>query len=648
MAENIDMIQSDSSDSAVDSSDSTIDSAKGESELLSKFIQDERLEPNENGKFLPDKRQLKRLVNCVDDCLDKTNKLISLKRIDTSNVKNMKALFYKSNREDFDGIEEWNVSSVVGFELCFAQCKTFNAEIEKWGDKVKNARTFEAMFWGAESFDRPIGAHWDTSSATNMIRMFNQAKNFNNGEQPFGDKWKMDKVGWTWQMFWGAERFNQELNHWNMSSVTKCFTMFMNAKVFNKPLDKWDLSNAVDLSNMFNKAESFNQDLSAWGNKLGKAQNMKRMFADTKSLNREFIGWKVPKDCDRANMTKGSALKIDIAFIGDIELTKEILQDSTQSGEQISTTKAQLASNIKNFTIHQIVKGDKNISHESYKNAVDSFINKHLKSYNRKELYGWIPKNIREDYKIYLAKNENAVICGADEDKWDFICYKIFDYFFIVVSNNATLDIPQGLLKQHEKRTLTIKQEAIDEDDEDLEFGRDIHYKGNSLRISLEDNQEMYIYNGNSNQDIQNSDRILNIIGALILAKAYESKMYDFNKMARQAKGADLMKWHKEICAFDLKYYQNVPVLVYNAPLLEFWGKLANRYKINDRHNELQETIARVAQLVSDEMRERENKIREAENKKRDKISIAIGVATVIIGILSALGALPVIRNFFN
>ncbi|MGX3011223.1 BspA family leucine-rich repeat surface protein [Helicobacter sp. 23-1044] len=109
------------------------------------------------------------LVNCVDDS---TGELISLAKIDTSKVTNMKALFYKSARSDFSGIEDWNVSNVVGFELCFAQCKTFNAPLEKWGDKIKNARTFEAMFWGAESFDRPIGAHWDTSSATNMIRMF--------------------------------------------------------------------------------------------------------------------------------------------------------------------------------------------------------------------------------------------------------------------------------------------------------------------------------------------------------------------------------------------------------------------------------------------------------------------------------------------
>ena len=201
------------------------------------------------------------------------------------------------------------------------------------------------------------------------------------------------------------------------------------------------------------------------------------------------------------------------------------------------------------------------------------------------------------------------------------------------------LNISQNALKKHDKRTLIIKQEAFDDDDEDYDFGeRKIHYQSNSLHISLEDSNEMYIYNGNTNKDTQNSNRILNIIGALILAKAYESKMYDFNKMARSTKGANLMQCHKEICAFDLKYYQDTPVLVYNSALVEFWEKLSKRYKINDKHKELQATIARIAQLVSDEIRERENESRNSLNTK-------IAIATAIIGLLSLLGVIiPLVK----
>lgn len=616
--------------------------------MLGEFLQSsdgKGLSQNDKGQFVPDNnKQIKILVNCIDES---TGELISLAKIDTSKVTSMKELFANSKRTNFKDIKEWDTSKVKTFELMFFNTE-FNEDISGWN--VSSGRNFQSMFQRATQFNQPIGAEWDTSSATNMIGMFRFATNFNNGGAEFGEKWKMDKVEWTWEMFWGAEKFNQPLNHWNMSSVTKCYTMFMGAKAFNQPLDKWDLSNAINLAHMFNKAESFNQDLSSWGNKLDKAKSMRRMFADTKALNQTFA-WKLDGNCDLTNVTKGSPLKLDITFVSDDGTTqeKEILQDMSEntSTNAIKPTQ-QLASSKEKFKLYQIVKKNKTISNDDYTKAINSFLNKEIwQEYDRKQLYSWIPKNIRENYKIYLSKKQDDKFCGANGSEWDFICYKVFDYLFVVETKEKDkeqeFDISQNVLKKHERRWVEIKQIIINEDDEDNEIGfeRAIDYESNALYISLEDNREMYIYNGNSNTNIQNSDRIFNIIGALVLAKAYESKMYDFNKMARQAIGADLMKCHKEICEFDLKFYQNVPVQVYSADLLKFWETLAKRYKINDKHEELQDTIARIAQLVSDEMREQENKI-------RFKASIVIGIITVIIGILSALGAFPVIRSFFD
>ena len=149
-----------------------------------------------------------------------------------------------------------------------------------------------------------------------MIGMFCQAKNFNNGGQPFGENWVMDNVRWTWRMFWGAEKFNQPINHWKIDKVEKMEKMFMGAKAFNKPLDKWNVANVVDMNQIFNNAESFNQDLSAWGDKLGKVKNMFRAFANTKSLNRTFA-WKINENCDITNITKGSPLQLEITQISD-------------------------------------------------------------------------------------------------------------------------------------------------------------------------------------------------------------------------------------------------------------------------------------------------------------------------------------------
>ncbi|MGX2970977.1 BspA family leucine-rich repeat surface protein [Helicobacter sp. T3_23-1059] len=591
------------------------------------------IDRNDKGQFVPNNQQIKELVRYDE---------VKLGGIDTSKVTSFRELFKSSSRVDFSGISSWDTSRVTTFMSCFEGAESFNENINDWN--VSNATNFMQMFYGAKFFNQPLDK-WDTAKATNTIRMFLMAVEFN---QPI-QSWNMSNVIWAWEMFAGAEKFNQPLNDWDMSSVQKIQKMFLRAKDFNQPLDKWNISNVVDMQGVFSGAESFNQDLSEWGTKLGKVKSMARMFADTKSLDINFLqDWQIPADCYTDNIIKGSKLQLEITQISDsgAEIEKETLQDSSQNAIDSVKQAYQLASDIKEFRIYQIVKNDKNLIDKDYKNALDSFVNpQEWQKCDRKELYSWLPKNIRQSFEIYLSKKQGDRYCKADESKWDFICYKVFDYIFVIEVGDKEniLNISQNALKKHDKRTLTIKQEPFDDDDEDYDFGeRKIHYQSNSLHISLEDSNEMYIYNGNTNKDTQNSNRILNIIGALILAKAYESKMYDFNKMARSTKGANLMQCHKEICAFDLKFYQDTPVLVYNSALVEFWEKLSKRYKINDKHKELQETITRIAQLVSDEIRERENKTREAENKR-------FTWAMFIIGVLSALGAIlaavPVIQS---
>lgn len=631
----------DSRESGVDSSvDSKADSPESIPKLsLSEFLAREFIPQNNKGQFMPDKKQLKMLVNCVDD---DTGKLISLKRIDTGKVTNMKALFYKSARSDFDGIEDWNVSNVVGFELCFAQCKTFNAKIEQWGDKIKNARTFEAMFWGAESFDRPIGAHWDTSSATNMIRMFSQAKSFNNGGEPFGEKWKMDKVGWTWEMFWNAERFNQPINHWIMSSVTKCFTMFMGAKAFNQPLDKWDLSNAVNLGSMFNKAESFNQDLSSWGTRLGKAQNMKRMFADTKSLTIDFLGaWKIPENCNTDNITKGSALeskdKSEIKVITTGNAIKENVFDKCEIS-QIQISKDILALHLK----------------------------------ENKEFVGeWIPQNILEnDYKVFLAKikgkgeddDENAGeekfslddLEQGDYNKWDFAFYRVFDCWFLIEKDNKKLN------EIKKWSNFTIEQytdmEATDWDENDKVKAQKYD---NNLEI-LFDSKEISILAKNTAKQ----KNVLAVLNAYMLAKAYNTEMQELGTIARKAneqrrknkanKGRfswlpypfsntkrtnkrlykSLKDSYEFVCNFDLHSYHNIPIAqnkLDDTSLVEIWQQMSKTYMIQNRHDELKETIMQVTQLVSDE--------------RQESLNLIMRWVAILSAIAAFFAAVPVIKD---
>lgn len=586
---------------------------------LSEFLQSSEgrgLPTNDKGQFVPDNKQIKILVNCVDDS---TGALISLDKIDTSKVTKIKNLFENSTRLDFSGIEKWNVGNVDSFAHTFHGAEHFNADISEWN--VSKGKTFQGMFEKAVNFDKAIGAKWDTQNATNMIAMFRFATNFNNGGQAFGEKWKMDKVEYTWEMFWGAEKFNAEgLNKWIMSKVIKCYDMFMNAKVFNQPLYEWNLSNAVNLARMFNKAESFNQNLSAWGERLGKAKSMDRMFADTKALNQTFT-WKLNENCNTTNITKGSPLKLDITFVSDDGTTqeKETLQDVSQSDENATIQQSRkqnkkFARNVGEFRIYKVDNIPNNLNKLGETRKMDC-------------LYRWIPKNIKENYAIFLAKNESGEVVSATDADWEFIYYNVFGDCFAIETDK--FELPKH---SNDFKILTIEQRKDDEEFDEVNFDEcKKDYENDDIEIILEDKEHiMRIYNGDTTE--ANSYRILNIIGALILAKAYEAKMEHFNDKARE-KHTKLTTCHKEICEFDLHFYQNTPV-EQNLALLEFWEKISKRYRVANKHNELKETIAQVAKLVSEQ--------------NQAKMSRFISIVAILVSLFVGIFAPPIREWIFE
>ena len=57
---------------------------------------------------------------------------IKLNYVDTSLIKDMSNLFYKSKRKDFEGIEDWDVSNVTNMDSLFRQCEKLNQPFDKW------------------------------------------------------------------------------------------------------------------------------------------------------------------------------------------------------------------------------------------------------------------------------------------------------------------------------------------------------------------------------------------------------------------------------------------------------------------------------------------------------------------------------------
>ena len=224
------------------------------------------------------KEELKQLVF--------TNNGIKLSCIDTSLITDMSDLFNKSERKDFDGIEEWDTSNVENMAYMFAYM-----DYNVLGQ------------YSMTEFNSNLN-NWNVSKVKNMIYMFACCTYFN---QPL-NKWDVSNVENMSGMFLGAKKFNQPLNNWNVSKVKDMSDMFHNCEAFNRPLDKWDVSNVKDMSNMFNVALKFNQNINNWN--VSNVEDLSKTFRYCKAFDQPLNDWDVSnvknmqhifEDCENFN-----------------------------------------------------------------------------------------------------------------------------------------------------------------------------------------------------------------------------------------------------------------------------------------------------------------------------------------------------------
>ena len=94
---------------------------------------------------------------------------IYLGDIDTSAITDMSELFAWSGREDFSGIDNWDVSSVTNMSGMFAGRENFNQPLDSWD--VSSVTDMGQMFIGCTNFNQQLNS-WDVSSVIDMSWMF--------------------------------------------------------------------------------------------------------------------------------------------------------------------------------------------------------------------------------------------------------------------------------------------------------------------------------------------------------------------------------------------------------------------------------------------------------------------------------------------
>ena len=197
--------------------------------------------PNKYKYFPQNKDELIKLVS---------NKKIKLSNIDISRVNDFSELFSKSQRTDFSGIENWNVSHVTNMSKMFKRAVYFNSDLNNWN--VSNVENMEGMFEGTVYFNDDLNS-WDTSKVKNMKGMFSKSK------------------------------FNGDISTWNTSNVDNMFQMFADNTEFNGDISSWDIS---------------------------KVKNMQYMFAYTDDISKKQVNnWKVSNDVKYYGMFRGTELE---------------------------------------------------------------------------------------------------------------------------------------------------------------------------------------------------------------------------------------------------------------------------------------------------------------------------------------------------
>ena len=183
------------------------------------------------------------------------------------------------------GDSKWNTNMAGGFYYC-DNLKITATDVPNFTGVTDMSNMFQ---YCSSITSIPNINQWDTSSVTNMSKMFSSAQNFN------GDLsgWDTSAVTNMNQMFYGATKFNSDISKWNTGKVTDMGYMFNNATAFNQDISNWNVASVNAFYSMFNGAGSFNQNLGTW--QLKSYTSMYSMLdnsgMDCINYGRTLYGW---------------------------------------------------------------------------------------------------------------------------------------------------------------------------------------------------------------------------------------------------------------------------------------------------------------------------------------------------------------------
>lgn len=196
-------------------------------ELISKHSEIPYVKENDSYIFIPEANsQLTELCN---------DKNCNLNQINTSKISDFSQVFYYSDRDNFSGIEKWDVSKGENFAFMFTNAKNFNADLSSWD--TSNAKDMHSMFQGCSNFKGEFLGAWDVSGVKNMAMMFSGCENLCASAGASLKDWHVSECDNMANMFKGCRNFADDLSSWNLSEKAKgqIGSMFAKSAMENHP-----------------------------------------------------------------------------------------------------------------------------------------------------------------------------------------------------------------------------------------------------------------------------------------------------------------------------------------------------------------------------------------------------------------------------
>lgn len=193
-----------------------------------------------------------------------------------------------------DGVTYWDMSNCRGINSMFSGCDSFNQNLDNWD--VRNVIDMGYAFDNADVFNGSV-SNWQPDSCAKMAGTFRRT-NFN---QPVNTRTEGGKVYWgvssvtDFSTMFLNTPFNQPLDAWDTSSATNMESMFQEADDFNQPINSWDVSNVENFDRVFHHADSFNQDLNNWN--VSSGTKFTKIFDQT-NMDGDCSTWTFREDVD--------------------------------------------------------------------------------------------------------------------------------------------------------------------------------------------------------------------------------------------------------------------------------------------------------------------------------------------------------------